>query len=63
MRLTLLSHFLYNYLNYIIKQLLTFVEVDMLFLQTPKSNIDRGEAEVDITFWGLLKQHIDLNKS
>ena len=31
----------------------------MLFLQTPKSNIDRGEVEVDITCWGLLKQHLD----
>ena len=27
----------------------------MLFLQTPKNNIDQGEAEVDVTFWGSAK--------
>ena len=45
------------------KQLLTFIEVDMLFCRPRKSDIDRDAIEVNITFSGSAKQHIDLNKS
>ena len=45
------------------KQLLTFVEVDMLFCRPRKSDIDRDGVEVNITFQGSAKQHIDRNKS
>ena len=47
----------------VIKQLLTFVEVDMLFCKPWKSDIDRDGVEVNITFQGSAKQHIDRNKS
>ena len=31
----------------------------MLFCRPQKSDIDRGEAEVDIIFLGSAKQHVD----
>ena len=49
--------------NYIIKQLLTFISVDMLFCKPLKSDIDLDSVSVNITFPGSAKQHIDLNKS
>ena len=54
---------MYYLYNYIIKQLLTFISVDMLFCRPRKSDIDLDCVSVNITFPGSAKQHIDLNKS
>ena len=67
MLINLIKQFTYMHKNMFVafnnKQLLTFVEVDMLFCRPRKSDIDRDEVEVNITFQGSAKQHIDRNKS